>query len=96
MGSTYFADMLKRFDGSYILAVAAYNAGPTNVRKWVKTLGKPDENLDAVDWIERIPFNETRNYVQRVLENLHIYRRHLNYPDEALNSWAQATAQKQP
>lgn len=96
MGSTYFADMVKRFDGSYILAIAAYNAGPTNVRKWVKALGKPDENLDAVDWIERIPFNETRNYVQRVLENLHIYRRHLNYPDEALNSWAQAAAQKQP
>lgn len=97
MGSTYFAEMLKRFDGSYILAVAAYNAGPTNVRKWVKALGKPDEQLDAVDWIERIPFNETRNYVQRVLENLHIYRRHLNYPDEALNSWAQAaSAKKQP
>ena len=96
MGSTYFADMLKRFDGSYILAIAAYNAGPTNVRKWVKALGKPDENLDAVDWIERIPFNETRNYVQRVLENLHIYRRNLNYPDDALNSWTQAEAKKQP
>lgn len=93
MGSTYFADMLKRFDGSYILAVAAYNAGPTNVRKWMKTLGKPDEQIDAVDWIERIPFNETRNYVQRVLENLHIYRRNLNYPDAALNTWQQAATQ---
>ncbi len=90
MGSTYFADMLKRFDGSYVLAVAAYNAGPTNVRKWMKTMGKPDERLDAIDWIERIPFGETRNYVQRVLENLHIYRRNLNYPETALDSWQQA------
>ncbi len=90
MGSAYFADMLKRFDGSYILAVAAYNAGPTNVRKWMKTMGKPDERLDAIDWIERIPFGETRNYVQRVLENLHIYRRNLNYPETELDSWRQA------
>ena len=90
MGSTYFADMLKRFDGSYVLAVAAYNAGPTHVRKWMKTMGKPDERLDAIDWIERIPFGETRNYVQRVLENLHIYRRNLNYPETALDSWQQA------
>ena len=90
MGSTYFADMLKRFDGSYVLAVAAYNAGPTNVSKWMKIMGKPDERLDAIDWIERIPFGETRNYVQRVLENLHIYRRNLNYPETALDSWQQA------
>ena len=89
MGSTYFADLLKRFKGSYILAIAAYNAGPTNVNKWLKSIGNPHENIDPIDWIERIPFGETRNYVQRVLENLHIYRRHLNYPETELSRWSQ-------
>lgn len=88
VGSAYFSEMVKRFDGSYILAIAAYNAGPTNVRRWIKAIGSPeDEDIDPIDWIEMIPFNETRNYVQRVLENLHIYRRHLNYPDTKLSSW---------
>ncbi len=87
LGSTYFAELLKRFDGSYILAVAAYNAGPTNVKKWLNTIGNPLKDVDPVDWIERIPFGETRNYVQRVLENLHVYRRHLNYPESSLNVW---------
>ncbi|MBR1777823.1 MAG: lytic transglycosylase domain-containing protein [Alphaproteobacteria bacterium] len=89
LGSTYFADLLKRFKGSYILAIAAYNAGPTNVNKWLKSIGNPQENVDPIDWIERIPFGETRNYVQRVLENLHIYRRHLNYPETELSGWVQ-------
>lgn len=89
LGSTYFADLLKRFDGSYILAIAAYNAGPANVKKWLKTIGSPQEDVDPVDWIERIPFGETRNYVQRVLENLHVYRRYLNYPETELSRWEQ-------
>ena len=88
VGSAYFSEMVKRFGGSYILAIAAYNAGPTNVRRWIKAIGNPeDEDIDPIDWIEMIPFNETRNYVQRVLENLHIYRRHLNYPETKLSSW---------
>ncbi len=88
VGSAYFSEMVKRFGGSYILAIAAYNAGPTNVRRWIKAIGSPeDEDIDPIDWIEMIPFNETRNYVQRVLENLHIYRRHLNYPEAKLSSW---------
>ena len=88
VGSAYFSEMVKRFGGSYILAIAAYNAGPTNVRRWIKAIGNPeDEDIDPIDWIEMIPFNETRNYVQRVLENLHIYRRHLNYPEAKLSSW---------
>lgn len=89
LGSTYFADLLKRFNGSYILAIAAYNAGPTNVNRWLRSIGHPQKDMDPIDWIERIPFNETRNYVQRVLENLHIYRRHLNCPEQKLNSWQQ-------
>ena len=93
LGSTYFADLLKRFNGSYILAIAAYNAGPTNVNKWLKSIGNPQENIDPIDWIERIPFNETRNYVQRVLENLHIYRRYLNYPETELSNWVQKGAE---
>ncbi|MBR4126245.1 MAG: lytic transglycosylase domain-containing protein [Alphaproteobacteria bacterium] len=93
LGSTYFADLLKRFNGSYILAIAAYNAGPTNVNKWLKSIGNPQENMDPIDWIERIPFNETRNYVQRVLENLHIYRRYLNYPETELSNWVQKEAE---
>lgn len=89
LGSTYFADLLKRFDGSYILAIAAYNAGPTNVNRWLRSFGHPQKDIDPIDWIERIPFTETRNYVQRVLENLHIYRRHLNYPQTDLSRWKQ-------
>lgn len=89
LGSTYFADLLKRFNGSYILAIAAYNAGPTNVNRWLRSIGRPQEDIDPIDWIERIPFSETRNYVQRVLENLHIYRRHLNYPETDLTVWQQ-------
>lgn len=89
LGSTYFADLLKRFNGSYILAIAAYNAGPTNVNRWLRSFGHPQKDVDPIDWIERIPFSETRNYVQRVLENLHIYRRHLNYPQEDISRWEQ-------
>lgn len=89
LGSAYFADLLTRFDGSYILAIAAYNAGPSNVKKWMKTIGNPLYTIDPIDWIERIPFNETRNYVQRVLENLYMYRRYLNYPQNELDGWVQ-------
>ena len=79
--------MVKRFNKSYVLAIAAYNAGPSNVRKWLKNLGYPEENFDTVDWIEMIPFDETRNYVHRVLENLYVYRRYMDYPKERLTVW---------
>jgi soluble lytic murein transglycosylase len=58
-----------------VLSVAAYNAGPARVWQWVQQFGDPREpSIDVIDWIEMIPFNETRNYVQRVLENLQVYR----------------------
>lgn len=79
MGAAHLNDLLKEWRGSYILTFAAYNAGSPNVKKWVAAYGDPREpGVDAVDWVERIPFSETRNYVQRVMENLQIYRQRLN------------------
>jgi soluble lytic murein transglycosylase len=82
LGSTYFQRMLSYYNGSYPLAVAAYNAGPGNVNKWLARNGDPrNGSIDILDWIEQIPIFETRNYVQRVLENAVMYD-HLN-PDKA-------------
>tara|TARA_B100000676_G_scaffold106468_1_gene106532 strand:+ start:211 stop:1377 length:1167 start_codon:yes stop_codon:yes gene_type:complete len=75
LGASYLRSLIKKYDGSYPLAIAAYNAGPHNVNKWIKRVGNPIQNdVDLIDWIERIPYGETRNYVQRVLENLTVYR----------------------
>lgn len=84
LGEKYIHRMIERFDGSYILAVAAYNAGPTRVSRWIRgRLCDPREpNCDDIDWIERVPIEETRNYVQRVLENLQNYRRVLGYESQ--------------
>jgi soluble lytic murein transglycosylase len=85
LGMATLAENLDRWDGSYILAIASYNAGPTNVRNWVDTYGDPrSANVDPIDWVESIPFPETRNYVQRVLENLEVYRNRLNGSDQRL------------
>jgi soluble lytic murein transglycosylase len=82
LGSTYFQRMLSYFGGSYPLAVASYNAGPGNVNKWLAANGDPRTgSISMLDWIEAIPIFETRNYVQRVLENAVMYD-HLN-PDKA-------------
>ena len=79
LGSAYIADLLDRFNGSHILAIAAYNAGPGRVSSWLDQYGDPrGQGIDAVDWIELIPFSETRNYVQRVLEALIVYRGRLH------------------
>jgi soluble lytic murein transglycosylase len=79
LGSRHLNDLLKQFDGSYIMAAAAYNAGPHRVRQWNKTYGDPRKGqIDPIDWVESIPFSETRNYVQRVMENLQVYRARLN------------------
>jgi len=78
LGTGYLAQMLRRYDGSVPLAAAAYNAGPGNVDKWLKTFGDPRAGaVGMIDWIELIPIAETRNYVQRVLENRHVYRARL-------------------
>jgi soluble lytic murein transglycosylase len=73
LGSSYFERMYANY-GSYPLAVAAYNAGPGNVNKWLRLNGDPRTGgIDMVDWVEAIPYTETRNYVQRVLENAVVY-----------------------
>ncbi|MBT3396418.1 MAG: lytic transglycosylase domain-containing protein [Alphaproteobacteria bacterium] len=75
LGSAHLADLVAQFDGSYVLAVAAYNAGASRVRGWLRAYGDPrSRGVDVINWIEAIPFPETRNYVQRVLENLQVYR----------------------
>jgi soluble lytic murein transglycosylase len=75
MGAAELSALLKEYAGSHIMTFAGYNAGRGRVRDWVKMYGDPrDPNVDAIDWVERIPFSETRNYVQRVIENLQVYR----------------------
>jgi soluble lytic murein transglycosylase len=75
MGAAELGDRLEGYRGSYILTFAGYNAGPGRVREWLSRYGDPrDGEVDPVDWVERIPFQETRNYVQRVMENLQVYR----------------------
>ncbi len=79
LGRAYVDELLDRFDGSYVLAAAAYNAGPSRARDWIFTYGDPRQRgVDVIDWIESLPFDETRNYVMRVLENTQIYRARLN------------------
>jgi peptidoglycan lytic transglycosylase len=74
LGAAEVAALLKDYNGSYIMTFAGYNAGRGRVKQWVAQHGDPrDPNVDAVDWVERIPIAETRNYVQRVMENLQIY-----------------------
>jgi soluble lytic murein transglycosylase len=73
LGQAYLDKLLDGFGGSYVLAAAAYNAGPKRVKDWLDTYGDP-RSVEPIDWIESIPFQETRNYVQRVLENLQVYR----------------------
>jgi len=74
MGAAELSALLKEYAGSRIMTFAGYNAGRGRVRDWVKLHGDPrDPNVDAIDWVERIPLSETRNYVQRVIEDVHVY-----------------------
>jgi soluble lytic murein transglycosylase len=82
IASAYVADRLDEWQGSYVLGLPSYNAGPGRTREWVKEFGDPREvNVDPIDWIERIPFEETRNYVAKVLSNIQVYRARLGEAD---------------
>lgn len=85
LGQSYLGGLIKDYNGYLPMAIAAYNAGPNRVRQWIKQSGDPRESdVDAIDWIELIPFTETRNYVQRVLENVQVYRLQLADTEVAL------------
>jgi len=75
LGAAELGDLIAEYRGSYILTFAGYNAGRGRVKEWIAKHGDPrDPKVDPIDWVEQIPFSETRNYVQRVLENLQVYR----------------------
>ena len=75
MGAAELSNLFTGYNGSYILTFAGYNAGRGRVRQWIAAYGDPrDPNVDPVDWVERIPLSETRNYVERIMENLQVYR----------------------
>jgi soluble lytic murein transglycosylase len=81
LGAAHLGDLVSSFGGSYVMTFAAYNAGSSRVAQWVKAHGDPrDPNVDVVNWIELIPFTETRNYVQRIMENLQVYRARMGAP----------------
>ena len=86
LGSHYLKTLLARYDDETALAVAAYNAGPSRVDEWLRLHGDPrrrGDRYDVIDWVELIPFDETRNYVERVLEGRNMYRRRLAEPQVA-------------
>ena len=79
IGSAHLSHLFERFDGSWLMTFAAYNAGAGRVNQWIGRYGDPrSPNIDPIDWIENIPFSETRNYVQRVMENAQVYRSQLS------------------
>jgi soluble lytic murein transglycosylase len=79
LGAAELGRDIASWRGSYILAFVAYNAGPRRAKEWIDQYGDPrDEKVDPVDWVERIPLSETRNYVQRILENMQVYRARLD------------------
>jgi soluble lytic murein transglycosylase len=85
IASAYVADRLEEFSGSYILGLSSYNAGPGRTRQWIREFGDPrDASVDPIDWIERIPIEETRRYVIKVLANIQIYRARLGEAETAL------------
>ena len=85
LGGAHLDSLLGEFNGSYIMTAAAYNAGASRPRRWVNEYGDPRAgDVDPIDWVEFIPFSETRNYVQRVLENTQIYRHRLSGEPEPI------------
>jgi soluble lytic murein transglycosylase len=85
LGTAYLGGLIEIYEGSYVLAFAAYNAGPHRVDEWIELYGDPrDPMTSVVDWVEHIPFRETRNYVMRVAESLHVYRARLDGTTKAV------------
>jgi soluble lytic murein transglycosylase len=83
LGTAYLAELLDQYKGSYIMALAAYNAGTPRVKRWVRDYGDPRKpDVDPIDWVEMISISETRNYVQRIMEGLQVYRQRLAGFDE--------------
>ena len=79
LGTYYFNSLLEDYDGVFPFAIGAYNAGPNRIKSWVKRYGDPNKGeINFIDWIELIRFKETRNYVQRVIENINVYKYTLN------------------
>jgi len=90
LGRAYLAELLDDHGGSYVLAIAAYNAGPRRVSEWTARFRDPRrQDVDVIDWVELIPISETRNYVQRVLENTQVYRHRLGDTEVAMTTLAQ-------
>jgi soluble lytic murein transglycosylase len=86
LGRAYLAELLADQGGSYVLAIAAYNAGPRRVSEWTARFRDPRrQDVDVIDWVELIPIAETRNYVQRVLENTQVYRHRLDGTEVAMS-----------
>lgn len=90
LGSAYLENLVEDYGGFYPMAIAAYNAGPGNVREWIETFGDPRQvnnqggRIDIVDWVEEIPIYETRNYVQRVMESYYMYRLRFGQPPRSI------------
>jgi soluble lytic murein transglycosylase len=86
LGRAYLSELLNDHGGSYVLAIAAYNAGPRRVSEWTARFRDPRrQDVDVIDWVELIPISETRNYVQRVLENTQVYRHRLGDTEVAMS-----------
>lgn len=93
LGTAYLDELMEIFDGNVVMVSAGYNAGPGRPIRWMKTRGDPRRGeIDIVDWIEHIPFNETRNYVMRVAESLPVYRARLTGTTEPINFTAELLA----
>ena len=85
LGAAHLSDLLESYAGSYIKSLAAYNAGGGRVREWTKKFGDPNApDIDAIDWVERIPFTETRRYVKKIITTMQVYRARLEGNDKAL------------
>jgi soluble lytic murein transglycosylase len=99
LGAAHLGDLTQAYRGSYILALVAYNAGPGRVRQWIERYGDPRADVDPIDWIESVPFTETRRYIQKVLENVQVYRARLDAADPlpiTADLWRGGTAPPAP